>query len=100
MTTEIFIMGLLIVSSLTSLCTEAIKSWLTERGKSYYANALAGYCSVGLSVLVGAGYIILTEAQLNASMAVYLIALMLLSWLSGMLGYDKVIQMLNQIKGV
>ena len=39
---EIFLLGLLIVSTLTGLFTEAIKAWLQERGKKYYSNALAG----------------------------------------------------------
>lgn len=95
---EIFLMGLLIVSTLTGLFTEAIKAWLQERGKKYYSNALAGYVAVGLSVLVSSGYVILTEAALNAKMAVYLIALILLSWLAAMVGYDKVIQAISQFK--
>lgn len=98
MTSEVFLMGLFIISVLTSLVTEGIKKWLTERGKTYHANALAGYVAVILSVLIAAGYIILTEATLNAQMAVYLIALMLLSWLSAMLGYDKVIQAISQFR--
>ena len=57
MTFEVFLMGLLIVSVLTGLFTEAIKKWLQEREKDYYPNALAGYVSVVLSVAVGAAYI-------------------------------------------
>lgn len=34
----------------------------------------------------------------NEKMAVYLIALVLLSWLCAMLGYDKVIQAITQIR--
>ena len=36
MTFEIFMMGLLLVSVLTGLFTEAIKGWLLERGKKFY----------------------------------------------------------------
>ena len=54
--------------------------------------------SLVLSVAVGAAYIILTESAINAQMAVYLIALMLLSWLSAMVGYDKVIQAISQFR--
>ncbi len=54
--------------------------------------------AVGLSVLVSVGYLVLTEAAFNAKMAVCLIALMLLSWLSAMVGYDKVIQAITQFK--
>lgn len=98
-THEIFLLGLLIVSVLTGLFTEAVKEWLNERGMKYYANALAGYISVILSVMLATGYVIMTETAFNAKMAVYLIALMLLSWLGAMVGYDKVIQAISQFKG-
>jgi predicted membrane metal-binding protein len=98
MTLEIFLLGLLIVSTMTGLFTEAIKNWLIERNKKYYPNALAGYVAVGLSVAISAAYIILTGASMNAQMAVYLIALVLLSWLAAMVGYDKVVQAIAQFK--
>ncbi|MDO4650958.1 MAG: aminopeptidase, partial [Eubacteriales bacterium] len=70
MNLEMFLLMLLVVSVLTGLFTEAIKDWLKERNKTYYPNALAGWVSVILSVLVGAGYIIMTETTINAQMAV------------------------------
>ncbi len=90
-------MLLLIVFTFMGLVTEAVKKCLQERGKTYYANALAGYVSVGLSIAIGAAYIILSGAAINAQMAVYLIALLFLSWLAAMVGYDKVIQTIAQI---
>lgn len=98
MTFEIFLLGLLVVSVLTGLFTEAIKKWLQERDKKYYPNALAGYVAIGLSIAIGIAYIIVTGAAINAQMAVYLIALVLLSWLCAMVGYDKVIQAISQFK--
>lgn len=98
MTLEIFLLGLLIVSTLTGLFTEGIKRILDERKRKYYSNALAGYVAVALSVLVGGGHAIMTKAAINAQMAVLLIALMLLSWLSAMVGYDKVIQAITQFQ--
>lgn len=97
MSLSTFLMLLLIVSTFTGLVTEAVKKCLQERGKTYYANALAGYVSVGLSIAIGAAYIILSGAAINAQMAVYLIALLFLSWLAAMVGYDKVIQTIAQI---
>lgn len=96
---EIFLMLVLIVSVLTSLFVEGIKKLLDERGKKYYANTLAGIIAVVLSMLVGVGYVILVQATLNIQMAVYLIALILLSWLCAMVGYDKVMQAISQIRG-
>jgi len=98
MTFETFLLLLLIVSVLTGLVTEAIKNWLTERGKKYYANALAGYVAAVLSVAIGAAYCIVTQAAINAQMVVYLIALVFLSWLSAMVGYDKVVQAIAQFR--
>ncbi len=98
MSYEVFLTALLLVSVLTSLTVQAVKSWLTEQGKAYHANALAGYISVILSVVVGAAYTIITGAALNARMIVILIALIFLSWLCAMLGYDKVVQSLAQFQ--
>ena len=95
---EFFLTLLIGVSVFTALVTEAIKKIMDEAGKVYKSNILAGVVSVVLSVLVGAGYMVMTEAQINDKMAVILIALVLLSWLCAMVGYDKVIQAISQIK--
>ncbi|WP_312373028.1 aminopeptidase [Lachnoclostridium sp.] len=96
---EVFLMLLLVVSVLTSLFVEGIKKLLDERGKTYYSNMLAGITSIVLSVFVGFAYVILVQVALNIQMAVYLIALILLSWLCSMVGYDKVLQAITQIRG-
>lgn len=98
MNSSVFLMLLLIVSTFTGLVVEAIKKCLQERGKKYHANAMAGYVAVALSVAVSAAYVILTGAAINMQMAVYLIALIFLSWLASMLGYDKVVQAISQFK--
>ena len=98
MTFEVFMAMLFIVSVFTSLFTEGIKKWLQNRQKTYSANALAGYVAIVLSIAVFIGYVIVIGATLNAKLAVCLFALMLLSWLSAMVGYDKVVQAINQVK--
>lgn len=95
---ETFLMLLIGVSVFTALVTEAIKKIMDEAGKTYKSNILAGVVSVALSIAAGAGYIVMAEAQINAKMAVILIALVLLSWLCAMVGYDKVMQAITQIK--
>ena len=95
---QIFLLMLLIVSTLTGLATEAIKVCLKERGKSYHANGLAGVVAVVLSLMVGVAYIVLFEIAFTAKIAVFLIALVLLSWLAAMVGYDKVVQAISQLK--
>ena len=95
---ETFLLLLMIVSVLTGLVTEGIKKLLDEAKKPYRATLLAGAVAVFLSIAVDTGYMILTETLMNEKMAVILIALVLLSWLCAMVGYDKVIQSLGQIK--
>lgn len=95
---ETFLLLLMIVSVLTGLFTEAIKKMMEELGKTYRSNILAGIVAVVLSVAVGAAYAVLMEVHINDKMAVLLIALVLLSWLSAMVGYDKVIQAISQFK--
>lgn len=95
---ETFLLLLMIVSVLTGLVTEGIKKLLDEAKKPYRSNLLAGVVAVVLSIAVDTGYMILTETLMNEKMAVILIALVLLSWLCAMVGYDKVIQAISQFK--
>lgn len=98
MTLQLFLSLLCCVSTLTSLCTEAVKNWLTERGKSYHANAMAGYIATILSVLVGIAYVVFFHATVSTELIVYIVALVLCSWLAAMVGYDKVVQAIQQFQ--
>lgn len=98
MTLQIFLTGLLLVSILTGLVTEAIKRILEEQKKQYYSNTLAGIVAVVIAVLVDIGYTVLNNMAFDVAWVVYLIALIGLSWLCAMIGYDKVIQALSQIR--
>lgn len=93
---EIFLLGMLITSTLTSLVTEAVKKMLTEFNKTFPSNTLVGLISLILSAAIGAGYIIVTGITFTASVAVYLVVLVFASWLCAMVGYDKVIQAISQ----
>ena len=95
---HVFLLGVLITSTLTSLATEAVKKLLAEHSKNYYANTLAGIVSVILSVAIGIGYMMLSSISFTSQTIVYLIALVFISWLCGMVGYDKVIQAISQFK--
>ena len=95
---HVFMLGVLITSTLTSLATEAVKKLLAEHSKNYYANTLAGIVSVILSVAIGIGYTMLSSISFTSQTIVYLIALVFISWLCAMVGYDKVIQAISQFK--
>ena len=95
---HVFMLGVLITSTLTGLATEAIKKLLAEHSKNYYANTLAGIVSVILSVAIGIGYMMLSSISFNSQTVVYLVALIFISWLCAMVGYDKVVQAISQFK--
>ena len=94
---ETFLSLLLVTSVMTSLFVEAVKKFLGEK-YSFSSNILAGIVAVVLSVIIGVCYCILAEVVFSPQLVVYFVALVLLSWLCAMLGYDKVIQAITQLK--
>lgn len=95
---EVFMLGLLVISTLTSLVTEAIKKILSEREITYHANTLAGVVAMILSAAIGVGYVILTGVGFNAQTIICIITLVFISWLCSMVGYDKVVQAIKQFR--
>ena len=95
---ETFMLGLLIVSTLTSLVTEAIKKILSDRGITYYSNTLAGVVATVMSTAIGVGYTVLTGVGFTAQTIVCIVMMVFASWLCSMVGYDKVIQAIKQFK--
>ena len=95
---QIFTTGLMVVSLLTGLVTEAIKKIMDEHGKTYKANTLAGIVSVVLTPAACAFYAVNTGAVFNEQFITSAIALTFLSWLCSMVGYDKVVQTFAQFK--
>lgn len=97
-TLQTFLLGLLISSTFTSLATEAIKKILTENGKSYSANTLAGIVALVLSTALGVCYVLVKNAEFTTQIIICIVALVFMSWLCAMVGYDKVIQAISQFK--
>lgn len=95
---ETFLFGLMIISTLTGLVTEAIKKILTESNKKYSANTVAGITSAVLSTAVSVGYIVFTSGSFTGQVAVCIVAMVFLSWLCAMIGYDKVVGVMGQFK--
>lgn len=95
---ETFMIGLLIISTLTGLVTEAIKKIATEYDKTYRANTLAGIVSMVMSSVIGTCYTIIDGSDFTSQSIICIIALVFMSWLCAMVGYDKVIQAISQFK--
>ena len=95
---EIFMFGLLIVATLSGLVTEAVKKILAELKVNYYSNLLAGIVSLVLAVGVGVSYIIVNNLGFTGANIVQIVVLAIASWLCSMVGYDKVVQVITQLK--
>lgn len=88
---------LTIAAAMTSLITEALKKMLGDR--KYSPNILAAIVAVVTAGGICAGYIILNSITLSPQIWVYIIAIVVLTWLCATLGYDKVLQTLKQLGG-
>lgn len=97
-TTDIFLLGIMIVSTLTGLVTEAIKKIVAERNGAYRPNTIAGIVAAILSAALGVGYVVISGLSLNPSIIVYILALMFIGWLGAMVGYDKITDLFTKNK--
>jgi hypothetical protein len=97
-TLQTFLVGLLVTSTLTGLVTEAVKNILVEHEVKYRANTLAGVVATVLSIFVGVSYVIIAGLPFSSQIIVCLIAQIFMSWLCAMVGYDKVLQAIDQFK--
>lgn len=95
---QLFTTGLMVVSLLTGLVTEAIKKIMVENGKEYKANTLAGIVSIVLAPATCVFYAVNTNMAFNEQFITGAIALTFMSWLCSMVGYDKVVQTFAQFK--
>lgn len=95
---EVFMIGLLVISTITGLATEAVKKVLVEHNKSYRANTLAGIVALAVSAAIGLGYICIAGIPFSTQVIVCLIGEVFMSWLCAMVGYDKVVQAISQFK--
>ena len=85
---------LMLCSVLTGLIVEAIKKMTTVRKP----NITAAVVSIIVGAVVPIAYILYKAISIDTTAVLYVISLIVLSWLCAMLGYDKVIQTLTQLK--
>ena len=90
--------ALLIVSLVTNLTVEGIKKLLNETTIKYSSNVLAAVVAVLMSYAVCAIYLIMNDVAFTLKVGVEVCILMYLSFLTSTVGYDKVIQMIQQIR--
>lgn len=90
--------ALLLVSLATNLTVEAIKKVLNGRETKYSSNLLAVIVAIIIAVAVSAAYLVMNDIAFTTKVGVEIGVLMYLSFLTSTIGYDKVVQMLSQIK--
>lgn len=88
-----------LIAALTTATVEALKKLLDDKKISYSPNALAAVVSIILALASSAGYLIYTGTAFSWKILVVIVAIAYLSFLSAMIGFDKLKQMLAQLKG-
>lgn len=100
MTVTVFLILLTVCAVVTSLLTEGIKKFLDSMKISYASNILVLIVALVIGCGATAIYYINYQVPFNALNSVYLALMGIANWLGAMLGYDKVRQAIEQIKGV
>ena len=93
MTVQIAMFLLTITAAMTSLITEAVKKTV----KTDKPTIVAAIVSVITGIGVPIGYLILNHMAITAQDIVYIVAMVVLTWLCATLGYDKIIEVISQI---
>ena len=91
-TMEIFLIGLTICATMSSLVTEAVKKTFTSVDKKLGSTLLAAVCSVIVAAAVCILYILFTGVQFTAQVIAAIVVFVILSWIGSTVGYDKVRQ--------
>lgn len=95
---QFILIMLFIVSVLTSLTVQGIKSFYKKYNTNYSANIMAAVVSAAISLGAMALYCIYFEKPPNNQIVAETIVLIFLSFLTATNGYDKVVQTIKQIK--
>lgn len=96
MSMQISMFLLIVCSTMTGLIVEAIKKMKDGITKINVLTAIVGTI---VGVFIPVGYILYTGIGFNTQNILTIISITILSWLCSMLGFDKVMQTLKQIKG-
>lgn len=92
--------ALLIVSVVTNLMVEGIKKLLDGTKIKYSSNVLAAILSVAIACVVCVIYLIMNDMAFTLKIGVEIAILMYLGFLVATVGYDKVVQMIKQIRSI
>ena len=100
MTVELFLVLLTVLSVLTSLFAEGIKKFLDSMKLEYASNILVLIVAVLVGGIGTAVFYLWNDIAFTSLNIICLFLMMCANWLGAMIGYDKVMQAIKQIKGV
>ena len=98
MTVEIFLTLLVALSTITSLATTGVKKLLDESNKNYSSNALVFIVACVVGGLGTCAFYLLNGYEWNIVNIVYIFMMIPANAFGAMLGYDKVVQTIKQVK--
>lgn len=97
MTVTMFITLLAVFATATSVCTEGVKKILNELNVAYASNLLASIIACIVGIGGTAVYYVLFGMPFTASNVVCMILMGVATAFGAMVGYDKVVQAIEQI---
>lgn len=98
MSVTLFVTILTLGSTLSSFLTEAIKKWYENAGKKCSPNSIALFNSIVIGLLGTAITYILSGIPWTINNVICMILMTFVVWICSMIGYDKVIQWMQQVK--
>lgn len=100
MTVETFIAVLTALSAFTVLCTEGVKKTLDKKEKHYASNVVVAIVAAVVAGVAMPVYYLCTGVEWNTLNIILIILMMPANALGAMLGYDKVVQAIIQVKNI
>jgi hypothetical protein len=89
---------LTLISILTTTSTEAAKKILDQTGIKYAANVVVAIVAALMSAVVEFYPLLSSGAEIGTNCIYEFIALIFLSFIGATLGYDKAVQLIQQMK--
>ena len=99
MTVELFLIVLTVLSIITSLLTEGIKKFLDSAKITYAANIVVLFAAIIVGGVGTSIFYIWNNFEWTTLNIICIFLMMCANWLGAMVGYDKVMQAIAQIKG-
>lgn len=100
MTVESIMVLLTILSIVTSLVTEGVKRYLDNAKKKYASNIVVLIVAISVGIIGTAIFYIWNDYAWTTLNIICMFLMVGANWLGAMLGYDKVIQSITQIKTI